>query len=67
MCYVVCVLLPCVIDFYEGSRKPSPVLVKHSLPLHIINGSHCISPTQSVVSHQVAGVCTFGDDIHAKG
>ena len=35
----------------------------NGLPLYIINAKHCISSTQSVVSYQAAGVCTFGDVI----
>ena len=34
----------------------------NGLPLYIINGSHCISPTRSVVSHQVAGGYTLKRD-----
>ena len=30
----------------------------NGLPLHIINAKHCISSTQSVVSHQAAVLCT---------
>ena len=40
-------------------KKTSPKMMR----VKKSTACRCISPTRSVVSHQVAGVCTFGDDI----
>ena len=43
------------------------VITNHARGVYIIKTKFCISPTQSVVSHQVADECTLKrDEIHLR-